>query len=388
MPGARDSAVRANSLRRISHLTDLRAVGAAGEWRILKGTQNHTGEFAVPPRLATRVPEPQHAPAPPAARAVVSAVSLTDAVAARVGAARFNLWFQGHATFVPLGGRVVVAARNQHTQEWLEHTFGAAVKAAVAEVCGAGTTLQWVVDDLEEGARGQGAGAKSGEPQPAPARSEPTAATKQATRPSPLAPRPSQVDLFGDPVAPPKPKAKRADPDEVALARPLATQRTGRRWKSLADFVAGPCNRVAHASALRRDRGTGAGGEPARHSRPGRHRQDAPARRHLRGHEEAERSAPVLRHRGGVHHAVRAGVAAREDVRVPAAVPRVLHAAPRRPALPRHQEGDAGRVPAHLRRARRRRPAGGCDNGLSPAAGGRTDAGTASTGCSAARCGG
>src|SRR5207248_7068388 len=59
-----------------------------------------------------------------------------------------------------------------------------------------------------------------------------------------------QVDLFGDPVAPPKPKVKRAHPDETALARPMASQRTGRRWKSLADFVAGQCNRVAHASAL------------------------------------------------------------------------------------------------------------------------------------------
>jgi chromosomal replication initiator protein len=59
-----------------------------------------------------------------------------------------------------------------------------------------------------------------------------------------------QCDLFGDPVAPAKPKAKRANPDEVALARPMAAQRTGRRWKSLGDFVTGQCNRVAHASAI------------------------------------------------------------------------------------------------------------------------------------------
>jgi chromosomal replication initiator protein len=58
------------------------------------------------------------------------------------------------------------------------------------------------------------------------------------------------VDLFGDPVAASKPKAKRANPDEVALAKPMASQRTGRRWKSLADFITGQCNRVAHASAI------------------------------------------------------------------------------------------------------------------------------------------
>src|SRR5262249_17840293 len=79
------------------------------------------------------------------------------------------------------------------------------------------------------------------------------------TRP-PEPPRPSgrgspnpsspQIDLFGNPVAPPKPKAKRPDPEAEAFARPVAAQRTGRRWKTLAEFVVGPCNRVAHASAM------------------------------------------------------------------------------------------------------------------------------------------
>src|SRR5262249_59793527 len=57
------------------------------------------------------------------------------------------------------------------------------------------------------------------------------------------------ADLCGDPVPPPKRKVKRPNPDEVALAKPISSQRTGRRWKSLADFVAGQCNRVAFASA-------------------------------------------------------------------------------------------------------------------------------------------
>ena len=61
----------------------------------------------MPPRLATREFAPQEAPAPaPAPR--LSAQALADAVSARVGAARFNLWFAGHARFVPLGGSVVV----------------------------------------------------------------------------------------------------------------------------------------------------------------------------------------------------------------------------------------------------------------------------------------
>ncbi len=213
----------------------------------------------MPPRLTTRAAPPQEAshPAPAPARTLPSSTALTDAVASRIGAARFNLWFVGHATFVPLGGRVVVAARNQHTQEWLEHTFGAAVRAAVVEVCGTGTAVQWVVDaeSLDANATVAEAPPLVAKAEPAAPRRAPRLALSPTTRTENLLAAPAQkpkqqVDIFGEPVAAPKPKVKRADPDEVALARPLATHRTGRRWKSLGDFVSGPCNRVAHASAL------------------------------------------------------------------------------------------------------------------------------------------
>jgi chromosomal replication initiator protein len=164
------------------------------------------------------------------------AQSLADAVSARVGAGRFNLWFLGHAKFVPLGESVVVAARNRHTQDWLESTFGSAVGEAVAEVCGPGVALKWVVDEVGNAEGGVRNEDNAEEVAPA----MPRAASESAI----------QRDLFGDPVARPKSKAKRPNPDEVALARPVASQRTGRRWKALSDFVTGQCNRVAHASAL------------------------------------------------------------------------------------------------------------------------------------------
>ena len=192
----------------------------------------------MPPRLATRTATLSPAPAavPPSAQALVTAV------AARVGAARFGLWFEGHARFVSLGSRVVVATRNAHSREWLEHSFGDAVKAAVAEVCGAGVAVQWAVDDLEDMRNAEcGTQTEVTEEKKEDKKALAASASHAAT---------PQKDLFGDPVAVAKPKAKRANPDEVALAKPLATQRTGRRWKSLADFVAGQCNRVAHASAL------------------------------------------------------------------------------------------------------------------------------------------
>ncbi len=202
----------------------------------------------MPPRLATRA-APQEVQAPIVARSLPPATALTDAVSARVGAARFNLWFVGHATFVPLGGRVVVAVRNQHTQEWLEHTFGAAVKAAVAEVCGTGVAVQWAVD---EELRNAERGTRNEDTKPEEVRKDtPKPALSSAPQSAIRNPQSAiQRDLFGDPIAAPKPKVKRADPEAEALAKPIASQRTGRRWKSLADFVSGPCNRVAHASAL------------------------------------------------------------------------------------------------------------------------------------------
>src|SRR5207302_11363614 len=121
-------------------------------------------------------------------------------------------WFAGHARFVPLGGEVAVAVRNQHSQDWLEHTFGAAVREAIAEVCGPGTAVRWAVDaslfgeSAERGTRNAAPssverGARhperttDGDPDSAPSHS--------ALR----APRSAlQADLFGDPVASPKPK--------------------------------------------------------------------------------------------------------------------------------------------------------------------------------------
>lgn len=152
---------------------------------------------------------------------------------ARVGTARFNLWFLGHAQFVVSDNRVGVVVRNRHTQDWLQKTFGSVVKQAVAEVCGEGVDVQWIVDNAWAGS----------EPQLAP-----PSPGADVTQPPVL--RPQQTDLFGDPVTPPKPKLKRPDPDELAWAKPLAAMKTGRRWKSLADFVTGPCNRVAYASAV------------------------------------------------------------------------------------------------------------------------------------------
>jgi len=167
-------------------------------------------------------------------------------VSAKVGAARFNLWFQGHARFVSLGSEVVVVARNEACRDWLEHTFGPAVREAAVEVGGGPTPVRWVVDAAVAGGDAPAAATEPAAPLP-PARDAPRPPA-DSRAPSRKPPAPAPHDLFGNPLPPPKAKARRPDPEAEAFARPPA-QGSARRWKSLADFVVGPCNRVAHASA-------------------------------------------------------------------------------------------------------------------------------------------
>ena len=151
--------------------------------------------------------------------------ALPAAVAALIGPARYALWFQGHTRFVSLGSEVVVVARNDSCRDWLQHNFGDAVRTAVNDVHGIPTSVKWVVDP----------GAFSPAEPEAP-KSEPTPSEK------------ANRNLFGESLPPAKPKAKRPEPEAEALERP-SSQRTGRRWKTLPEFVVGSSNRVAYASA-------------------------------------------------------------------------------------------------------------------------------------------
>jgi chromosomal replication initiator protein len=135
------------------------------------------------------------------------------------------MWFGSNVRVVPAGRQIVLAVVSQTYQDWLESTFGAAVREAAAEL--GGVAVRFAVDaELFD---------DSPKPAPAPA--------------APPAPEPKQPllkttrTLFGEePVPPPSPRTRKA--------KPSADGAPARRWKSLADFVVGACNRVAHASAL------------------------------------------------------------------------------------------------------------------------------------------
>lgn len=156
------------------------------------------------------------------------------ALKAHIGPQRYELWFRHHAVFVPRGGELLVVVSCEHTQGFFEQKFGTAVRAAATEVLEGPVKVRFVVDaDLFQ------------------TEEAPKAEPVRGKQPPPE--KPPQLNLFGDRVDPPPapPRAKRT-----------AKPGTGRRFKSLADFVVGASNRVAHASALSVVEDPGQGANP------------------------------------------------------------------------------------------------------------------------------
>ena len=129
---------------------------------------------------------------------------LAEALCQRIGEPRYNLWFAGKTKFVCENDQLTIGVPNLFLQDWLQKKFADDVRAATTEVLGADAALRFVIDpQLFQAARQN-------------------EAPKQAAEP--------------------------AAPQAVETGR-RPTVRT-RRWRKLEDFVVGPCNRVAHASAV------------------------------------------------------------------------------------------------------------------------------------------
>ena len=173
-------------------------------------------------------------PPPPSAPAVGFEQRLAEAIARRISEPRYNLWFREHTRFVPVGDGVVVGVPNLYFHDWLQKTFGADVRAAAAEVFGGPVTVRFAIDpDLFQAQRKAEVGTRNAEVQTQP---EEAPAPKRKGTPA-------------------KPQAAPAEPEQ-RKSKPT------RRWRSLAEFVVGQCNRVAHASAQSVVEEPGAGANP------------------------------------------------------------------------------------------------------------------------------
>jgi len=142
------------------------------------------------------------------------AATLGAAIAHRIGASRYQLWFDRHTSFHREADRLIVGVPNRHFQEWLERKFATQVAAATAEVFGETLQVVFRIDSrLFQQAR----------------------ELEQRPSPQPV-------------VNAPPPETIRPSVAETASERSSAASR--RRWRRLGDFIVGACNRVAYASAI------------------------------------------------------------------------------------------------------------------------------------------
>jgi chromosomal replication initiator protein len=170
--------------------------------------------------------------------------ALASALSLRIGEARYKLWFAGRTRFRRDGDELVVGVPNRHFEEWLSRTFAAAVAEAAEEAYGERLAVRFAIDaELFQAARREQAEAQAvpvvaAPPPPAPGPERDRGETRRAAKKPPSAPRSPQSE---------EPEDRRGRRASEPLA---ATTRRSRRWHKLGDFVVGPCNRVAHASAL------------------------------------------------------------------------------------------------------------------------------------------
>jgi chromosomal replication initiator protein len=139
--------------------------------------------------------------------------AFSEALRTRIGNQRFALWFENKTKLTWRDDQMLIGVPNLFYQEWLERTFAEDIRLTASELLGQAMQVRFAID-------------------PALFQAE-----RHTQQPALAQSRPAE----NDPAAADEPPARPAVPP---------TRARQRRWRSLDDFVVGPCNRVAHAAAL------------------------------------------------------------------------------------------------------------------------------------------
>jgi chromosomal replication initiator protein len=180
--------------------------------------------------------------------------ALGQDIAQRIGEPRFNFWFEGNTKFRLEEEALTVGVPNLFFQDWLQNTFGDSVRAAACEVLGRPVPVRFTIDPelFQKSRQAQEARKSASELDGPPAEGPRSRIAERDTAQE--APVPSRSSTLA-------PSSGPGQPQSSALKPRSATKRT-RRWRRLTDFVVGPCNRVAHASALSVLEAPGQGANP------------------------------------------------------------------------------------------------------------------------------
>jgi chromosomal replication initiator protein len=153
--------------------------------------------------------------------------ALSQAIAQRIGEPRYKLWFEQRTKLTQEGDVVAVGVPNHFYQEYLQSKFAESVRDAAGEVFRRPMSVRFTIDPaLFQAARR--------------AEAQGDGPAQQPDGPA----KPNEREAGRGPRHTPERHAGHATP------RARGSSLRQRRWHHLSDFVVGPCNRVAHASAL------------------------------------------------------------------------------------------------------------------------------------------
>ena len=190
------------------------------------------------------------------------------ALADRIGGERYDLWFGAATRFRASGERLVVETANAFLQDWLRKNFRQAIEAAACETLGPAASVSFEVDPTLAVRRPTTLSAVSSEGVSTGVASGPTNPALDASTLVAAAAGVAPDRPFGD-SSPAEPRSMRRVADDSALrvssrpgsslpsspaggtaVRPASHLPAPRRPATFDEFVVGPTNRLAYASAL------------------------------------------------------------------------------------------------------------------------------------------
>ena len=154
----------------------------------------------------------------------------------RIGADRHRVWFEQKSRFDFDGDSLIVGVPNLFIQNWIAKTFTTVLAATAADLLDRPITVRFRIDPaLFQAIR---------------AEQEKVAVEAKAKEPEVRRAKPENEDRRDKPGGSPKVTPSLFDNPKSGNPEVRSPKVAKRRWRTLAEFVTGACNRVAYASAV------------------------------------------------------------------------------------------------------------------------------------------